>query len=88
MGKTGVGGYGGPSTMNQDDRGPRYGPHLLISRHGSYELDIYYVKCLKCGKKWTHPRYEREHPPHCKVPCNCCEQYQPASEASDLSTAF
>lgn len=60
----GVGGYGGISTMNQEGRGSRYGPHNPVVR---YLVDgtEYEVKCLMCKQEWSHPRDERKFPMTC-----------------------
>jgi len=62
----GKGGYGGISTLNQEQRGGRYEPHLTISRTLDRELDRYVVKCLKCGKVWFHSLNERWAPKECR----------------------
>lgn len=63
--KHGIGGYGGISTLNTDQRGPRYGPHILISREVDMFRDIVHVTCLTCGEVWEHPRGERTWPTKC-----------------------
>jgi hypothetical protein len=49
MGRTGAGGYGGISTMNQDQRQGPFHPHKSISRHYESLKDIWWIKCLHCG---------------------------------------
>jgi hypothetical protein len=68
MGQTGVGGYGGISTMNQDQRGGKYGPHRTVSRYLSHTLNVWWVNCLACGQKWDHSKDERTYPEHCSPP--------------------
>ena len=62
MSKTGAGGYGGISTQNQDQRGPRYGKHTLISTVQNMLNATVLVTCLKCGEVWEHPRNARSYP--------------------------
>jgi hypothetical protein len=64
MGNQGAGGYGGISTMNQDQRKGVYWPHKgPFSRYVTTEL--VYTKCLKCRKEWKHHRIEPSCPPVC-----------------------
>jgi len=72
MGQHGAGGYGGISTMNQDDRGAaKYGKHMSVVKYTAHPW--VYVKCLLCGLEWRHEVGERGN-----FPAAC-----PASEASD-----
>ncbi len=66
MGMGGVGGYGGSPTMNQDQRGPRYGVHRTISRYLSLTDDVYTVKCLDCEQEWKHTKSVRKYPKRCR----------------------
>ena len=59
----GAGGYGGISTMNQDQRGPRYAPHRNISLFQNYTNDRTEVSCRDCGQQWYHPRGDRKDTP-------------------------
>ena len=65
MGMTGQGGYGGISTMNQDDRGPRYGKHNPLSMFLEAG-EMWHVKCLRCGESWQHLKGRRKFPKECK----------------------
>ncbi len=65
MGQTGAGGYGGISTQNTDQRGPRYGPHTLISTRMDWGNNTTVVECLTCGETWQHPRGKRTWPIKC-----------------------
>jgi len=66
----GAGGYGGISTMNQDQRGPRYGPHRTLVKWFSAETGLYQVKCLDCEQEWEHDRIERNFPCKCRKSTN------------------
>ncbi len=64
----GVGGYGGISTMNQDQRQPRYMPHNNVVLYTRMSDNTTEVKCLACGEKWEHPRGSRANAPEKCVP--------------------
>jgi hypothetical protein len=49
MGNQGAGGYGGISTMNQDQRQGPFHPHKSISKYYKSLDDIWWIKCLHCG---------------------------------------
>jgi len=51
----GIGGYGGVTTMNQDQRLGRYYPHLALSLFPDYKTGITTVYCYKCEMRWHHP---------------------------------
>ena len=61
----GAGGYGGISTMNQDDRQGPYYPHHNISKHTDHATDEVQVFCFSCGQRWWHKRGEIEKPERC-----------------------
>jgi hypothetical protein len=54
-----MGGYGGISTMNQDQRLGKFHPHKSVSRHEDRSDDTHHCKCLHCGATWTltHTQY-------------------------------
>lgn len=63
----GKGGYGGISTMNQDQRGPRYAPHRNVTLYQNYTDDRTEVSCRDCAQWWFHPRGDRQNtPPLCQ----------------------
>jgi len=51
----GIGGYGGVTTMNQDQRLGRYYPHLALSLFQDYKNNVTTVTCYKCDARWQHP---------------------------------
>jgi len=59
----GAGGYGGISTMNQDQRQPRYMPHVSVSMYTRLSDNTTEVSCYGCGQKWSHPRGARANTP-------------------------
>jgi len=59
----GAGGYGGPSTMNQDQRQPRYMPHINVTLYTRFSDNTTEVSCRDCKQMWTHPRGSRENTP-------------------------
>lgn len=63
----GRGGYGGISTMNQDQRQGRYWPHPATSARVDYLTDEVIVHCLKCDVEWRHPRGDVKGPVECKT---------------------
>ena len=63
MGYQGAGGYGGISTMNQDQRKGRYHPHYNVTRHENFSTNETQVVCLSCGMRWYHPRGEIDNVP-------------------------
>jgi len=67
MSKSGAGGYGGITTLNQDQRQSRYHPHKTFVRYKDYAHDMYVVKCLDCGETWSHGWTERWAPEECNV---------------------
>jgi hypothetical protein len=78
----GKGGYGGISTMNQDQRQGYWAPHV-VSKYLDRMRDMYTIKCLKCRQEWEitltqwHVRFDAPlpKPPECDP--------SSASEASD-----
>jgi len=61
----GHGGYGGITSMNQDQRTGRYAPHGAISKITDYLTDTVRITCLSCGESWEHPRSAPNAPPEC-----------------------
>lgn len=59
----GAGGYGGISTMNQDQRQPRYMPHNNVVLYTRMSDNMTEVKCIACGARWEHPRGARANTP-------------------------
>lgn len=52
----GIGGYGGITTMNQDQRQGRYAPHPATFRRQDPLTQLVHVNCYRCGAAWTHPK--------------------------------
>lgn len=62
----GTGGYGGITTMNQDQRQGKYAPHKAIVRIKNLMTGIVGVRCFHCGGRWTHPEgVVQNTPPSC-----------------------
>jgi len=84
----GVGGYGGISTMNQDQRKGHFGPHT-VARYLDMLADVYHIKCISCRLEWTMTKkawFDRDFssmPPECKR----AEPTGPANE-SDCAEQF
>jgi hypothetical protein len=57
----GVGGFGGTTTMNTDQREGWYGQHAVVSTT-DYMQDITFCHCIKCELRWTHSRGDRSAP--------------------------
>jgi len=64
--RTGAGGYGGISTMNQDQRAGKYDPHRVVSVLKNFLFDQIHIRCHICGQEWIHPRGTPTCPPICK----------------------
>ena len=54
--RRGIGGYGGITTMNQDQRQGRYAPHLTTLRLYKPWSGLMWVQCLDCHAVWRHPK--------------------------------
>ena len=82
MGQTGLGGYGGISTMNQDQRQGHMGPHT-VSKYLDRMADVYHMKCVKCKQEWqiTVTQWHARTVEPLPVPPTC-EKPASASEAS------
>jgi hypothetical protein len=63
----GAGGYGGIISLNTENRVSAYSPHTVVTET-SYTYDHVYVKCLKCGETWFHPRGSKFAPSRCAPP--------------------
>ena len=51
----GIGGYGGITTMNQDQRQGRYAPHSATLVLRDKMMQLVHVKCYLCDAIWVHP---------------------------------
>jgi len=51
--RTGAGGYGGSSTMNQDQRGGKWHPHNGTSQYRDRMTNKVLLKCVVCKAEWT-----------------------------------
>lgn len=59
--------YIGISTLEQEQRGPRYAPHINVTTHTNWSTDETQVVCMNCLQRWYHPRGERMNTPRsCK----------------------
>lgn len=66
----GAGGYGGISTLNQDQRQGKYFPHINIFILKQHPFKL--VRCFTCNTQWSDGE---EYPATCK----------PASGASEIT---
>jgi len=64
----GIGGFGGITTMNQDQRIGRYAPHGAVYKHTDHMTGITTVQCYLCHQEWTYRGYDGgvSTPPVCK----------------------